>query len=615
MKTIDDILKRIQPENQKELAQILNIKTSSEAKIREAMLNFFTLYRIISSFSREEISIFKVLYSGNDCISFGDIQKMLGLDIAVIEKAVSNISELMLAYVIKNRQMLNKKMDRIHCIQEVSEIFNIKESTEVTEYLNKAAEILISKNETVPEAGLKDEKSLEIVTAIIEKGCIIQSENLIELFPSKDHEKKINEMIEKGYLKIFNIINDKPYVYLGLSESILLQGAASYKKKNLSGSVNVCNNFKAATNILKAYDIISSSGLFLTKQSKFRKIDLKKISETMLEVSFPDGKTPIDEERAFTAMQMLNLLKCLRLDRDIGIISIKNITEKIEDPVLIIKSVLSKIHDGIKPGEEFMGEIPIPQYSGIKSILSILPGVKLIDYDYLKLIFITLCTASHFKKLESDFENFIAGSEELFEQSLNFLTICGICDTVNGKITLSEPGKKINALLQNRKHHKEIEIKKCIYISPDFTLMIPHMDIDPVSLYTIMAFTEILKEDVVIEAAITKISIINARKRGMNIDKFIQTLKKYAKNEIPQNLEFLLDDWTKQTISINISRPILLHTSHGSFIDEILYSSSSKTIMTRISENYAILDKDSIDIVVKFSKKFDAVITIFEEND
>jgi hypothetical protein len=130
-----------------------------------------------------------------------------------------------------------------------------------------------------------------------------------------------------------------------------------------------------------------------------------------------------------------------------------------------------------------------------------------------------------------------------------------------------------------------------------------------------MAFTEILKEDVVIEAAITKISIINARKRGMNIDKFIQTLKKYAKNEIPQNLEFLLDDWTKQTISINISRPILLHTSHGSFIDEILYSSSSKTIMTRISENYAILDKDSIDVVVKFSKKFDAVITIFEEND
>ncbi len=615
MKTIDDILKRIQPEKQKELANILNIKTSSEAKIREAMLNFFTLYRIISSFSRDEISIFKVLYSGNDGISFGEIQKILGLDIDVIEKSVLNISGLMLAYVIKNRQMLSKKMDRIHCIQEVSDIFNITESTEVTDYLNKAAETLISENESVPQEVIKDEKSLEIIQTIVEKGCIIQSESLIELYPSKDNEKKINEMIEKGYLKIFNIINDKPYVYIGLNEKILTRAASFYKKKNLPDTINVSNNFKTATNIIKAYDVISSSGLFLTKQSKFRKIDLKKISETMLEISLADGTLIAEEERAFLAMQMLNLLKCLRLDRDIGIISIKNISEKIEDPVLIIKNVLLKIHDGVKPGEEFKGEFAIPNYAGMKSILHILPGVKTINYDYLKLIFITLCIASHFKQLENDFENFMSATEELFEQSLNFLTICGLCDTINGRITLSEPGKKINALLQNKKHHKEIEIKKCIYISPDFTLMIPYRDIDPVSLYTIMAFTEILKEDVVLEAAITKISIINAKKRGMNIEKFIQTLKKYAKNEIPQNLEFLLDDWTKQTISINISRPILLHTSHGSFIDEILYSSSSKTIMTRISENYAILDKDSIDIVVKFSKKFDAVITIFEESD
>jgi len=615
MKTIDDILTRIGPEKQKELAHILSIKTSSEAKIREAMLNFFTLYRIISSFNRDELSIFKVLYSGNDGISFGEIQKILDLDIDIIEKSVLNISGFMLAYVIKNRQMLSKKMDKIHCIQEVSEIFNITDSTAVTDYLNKAAETLISKNESLPDEVLKDEKSLDIVKSIIEKGCIIQSENLMELFPSKEYEKKINEMIEKGQLVIFNIINDRPYVYIGLNSKVLLQGAATYKKKNIPSTVNVSNNFKAVSNILKAYDVISSSGLFLTKQSKFRKIDLKKISETMLEIYLADGTPLPDEERAFISMQMLNMLKCLRLDRDIGIISIKNISEKIEDPVSITKTIILKIQEGIKAGDEFKGDFLFPDYAGMKGIMSILPGVKSIDYDYLKLIFITLCTASHFKKLENDFENFIIESEEMFERSLDFLTVCGLCETVSGRITLSESGKKITALIQNKKHHKEIEMKKCIYISPDFTLMIPHRDIDPASLYTIMAFTEISKEDVVIEAAITKISIINAKKRGMNIERFIQTLKNYAKNDIPQNLEFLLDDWTNQTISINISRPILLHASHGSFIDEILYSSSSKTIMTRISENYAILDKDSIDTVVKFSKKFDAVISIFEEND
>jgi hypothetical protein len=48
MKTIDDIIKRIQPEKQKELASFLNIKTISEAKIKEALLNIFTINRLIS---------------------------------------------------------------------------------------------------------------------------------------------------------------------------------------------------------------------------------------------------------------------------------------------------------------------------------------------------------------------------------------------------------------------------------------------------------------------------------------------------------------------------------------------------------------------------------------
>jgi len=615
MKTIDDILKRIQPEKHKELVQMLNIKTHSEVKIREALLNFFTLHRIISSFNRDELNIFRILYSGHDGISFGEIQKMLSLEIDVIEKSVLNISNLMLCYIIKNRQMLNKKMDRVHCISEISEVFIISETSDIINYLNKTVDILISKNDSEPEPVVKDEKYMEIIRPITEKGFIINTADLSEIFQLRDAEKRINEMIEKKYLRFFIILSDKPYVYLGLDEKVLVPAAFNYQMKNLQTGLIVCNNFKAATNIIKTYDVISSSGLFLTKQGKFRKIDLKKISESMLEIFTADGSPIPDEGRAFIAMQMLSILKCLRLDRDIGIISIKNIAEKIEDPVLIIKNVLLKINEGIKPADEFTGEIKFPPPAGLKSLFAILSSVKTIDYDYLSLIFITMYLASNFKKLESDPRAIVEQSRSQFEESINFLTICGLTETINGRIVLSDSGKKINAIIQNKKHTKEIEIKKCIYISPDFTLMIPHRDIDPSSLYTIMAFTEILKEDVVIEAAITKHSIINAKKRGMNIEKFITTLKKYAKNEIPQNLEFLLNDWTKQTISVNISRPILLHTSHGSFIDEILYSSSSKSIITRISENYAILDKGSIDNIVKFAKKFDAVITIFEDND
>ncbi len=613
MKTIDDALKRVQPEKQRELSNILNIKTPSESKLKEGILNFFTLQRIISSFNRDEIAIFKTLYSGNDEISFGELHKILGIEIDIIEQAVQNISGYLLLYIIKNRQMLNKKMDRIHCIKEISEIYKISETSEITEYLNKTSDILISKNGHSPDEAVKDLKSAGIISHILESGSIIPLESLTEKFPGRENEKRINDLYDRGILKAFNLINDRPCTYIGLSGNVLPVMPADVKKPE-SGTA-VSNNFKAVTNILKAYDVISSSGLFLTKQGKFRKIDLKKISEAMLEISLPDGNPVAEEERAFLAMQMLNILKCLRLDRDIGVISLKSISEKIEDPVSILRSIIAKIHEEVKPADEFIGENILPQYSGIKLILSILSGVTSIDPEYLKLIFLTSCTASRFKTLEAGHKTFVIDSVKIYRQSLNFISIFGLCETVNGQIVTTEPVKRVISLLQNKKCSREFEPSRCIYISPDFTLMIPHMDIDPVSLYTIMAFTEIHKEDVVIEAAITKNSIINAKKRGMNIERFIQTLGKYAKNDIPQNLEFLLTDWTRQTISINISRPILLHSNHGSFIDEMLYNSPSKTVMTRISENYAIIDKDSIDLVVKFAKKSDAVITIFEENN
>jgi hypothetical protein len=333
----------------------------------------------------------------------------------------------------------------------------------------------------------------------------------------------------------------------------------------------------------------------------------------MIEISLLDGKHISAELMAHISMKMLNLLKCLKIVKDIGIINIKNISERIGDPVSVIRLILLKFQENAKHDNEFQEGFTIPNYSGIRSILSILTNVKSVDYNYLRLIFI-ISSASNFKKLETDFNDFVIQIEEQFELSINIITILGLCETINGKVSLSESGKKINAALNNKKYSKEFEAKKSIYISPDFTLMIPFRDIDPVSLYIIMAFTEIVKEDVVLEAAITKSSIINAKKRGMNIETFISSLQKYAKNDIPQNLEFLLDDWTKQTISINISSPILMHTSHGSFIDEILYSNQMKSLITRISEHYAILDKDSIDIVVKFSKKFDAVVTMFDDD-
>ncbi|HOP29416.1 MAG TPA: helicase-associated domain-containing protein [Spirochaetota bacterium] len=615
MKTLDDIIKRIQPEKQKELASFLNIKSVSDAKIKEALLNIFTLNRLLSSLARNELRILRLLYTNNDGISFGDIQKLLDIGIDEIERSMNSLNSMLLTYVIKNRQMLNKKMDKAFCLKEISDVLNITDIQGIKEYLQNALDSLIEKMELPPPDKGPDEKSLSLMRLISDRGGIITLDSLSGLLTSSEQEKRINELLAKGHLKIFNIITDNHTAYITVNEKLLPYTAGQNKKGNLTSGINVNNSFNIVANLLKTFDSVSSSGLFLTKQNKFRKIDIKKISERMLKLTTVSGEDFDEEEKAHLAMQFLNILGCLKLDKDIGIISLKSIAEKIEDPVLVLKTIFSKVSDGVAPEEIFCGTFRLPDYHYIKILTTILIKLKPADLNYLRLVFIINNATSGVRRTEDSLGSYISAIEDAFTNSLELLILCGVAAIDKGKIHITEPGRKLHALITGKKYSKDEEIKKSIYISPDFTLMVNDRDIDPVSLYRILAFTDIVKEDVVIEAAITKSSIINSRKRGMNIDVFIETLKNHAKNEIPQSLEFLINDWTRQTISVRISRPVMIYSSHSTFIDEILYSNYSKAVLHRISENYAIISLDSIDDIVKFSKKYDIILTIFEDEE
>ncbi|HPS58239.1 MAG TPA: helicase-associated domain-containing protein [Spirochaetota bacterium] len=614
MKTIDEIIKRTQPEKLKELSTLMEARGTSEQKIKESYMNIFSLSRLFSSLGREELAILKLLYSGNDGISFNDINKTLNIDINSIEAATLKLTQSMLGYVIKNRQMLNKKMDKLFCISEVAEVLKISEYQMISDHLHGIDESLAErKHETHPPK--IDEKLKTILKKIAERGGIITADELSGELSSPELEQKANEACRSGQLTAYSIIGEKHTAYIAIEPTLAAYAATINKKGNLAATANVNNGYNLAINLLLAYDVISSSGLFLTKQNKFRKIDLKKISDSLLTMRDIRGETAESEDTAMFILTILNIMNCLKLDRDIGVITLKPVADIIDDPVLMLKHIAAKLADTRKKDDIFTGSIVIPSFHDLKTLINLLGRIKSAELNYLKSAFMTSKLSVTVKKTGDNPAEKMADDTGAFMASLDFLTLCGVSGISDGIITLTEPGKRLHSILHGKKHTKEIEPVPCVYISPDFTLMIPDKDIDPSSLYLIMAYTEIIRQDVVIEAAITKSSIINASKRGMNFEKFIATLRKYAKNEIPQNLEFLLDDWTKQTISINISRPVLLYSSHSTYIDELMYGAASKAVKERISENYVILNREHIDDVVRFSKKFDVKLNIFEDGD
>ena len=172
MKTIDEIIKRIQPEKLREISTIMEARGTSEQKIKESYMNIFALSRLFRSLSRDELAILKLLYSGNDGISFSDINKTLNIDINSIETASSNLTQLMLGYVIKNRQMLNKKMDKLFCISEVSEVLKTAEYQNISDHLRKIDENLAETKREAPPPKL-DDKLKSILKKISERGGVI----------------------------------------------------------------------------------------------------------------------------------------------------------------------------------------------------------------------------------------------------------------------------------------------------------------------------------------------------------------------------------------------------------------------------------------------------------
>ena len=145
------------------------------------------------------------------------------------------------------------------------------------------------------------------------------------------------------------------------------------------------------------------------------------------------------------------------------------------------------------------------------------------------------------------------------------------------------------------------------------TLIIPKKEISSDALYHILTHTEIIKDDVILHTLISRESILSSLKRGMTNNDFFSTLTKYLKIGIPDNLEFLISDWSNQTIRLIISNVTLLNVNQSSFIDKISHSNIKDSIIDRISSNYAIIDKKYLDKIIKMAKKNDAVISLFDK--
>ncbi len=576
------------------------------------LLTYTGLDAALSACSREELMVLRLLVTTGKSFTYRDIEKELNLPILQIEKIADNLSSRLVVYVLKNRQLLNNKLDKMYVYPEVSELFDSINGKELKKKLQSLSSSIVPGQDTV--AGLKfspKSHAFTLLALLAEYGGIITLDELTKSIPEASLEKILVELKEKGILSIYHSMEKRFITFILINRKYISTLLKLHPSSIPAHEGFAHNRYKLLYSLLKTYDLITGYGLFLTQNREFRKIDFSRLSASMPQLVTISGKPLSGTHLASFCLYILYQMKLLNINRENVSVTFKPVEEQLSRPSSFLKLVMDAIKIPTQKDPLLEPRIEIPDEETMTilrdrvirqqghSVSSLFSIYQLEAYSYLMTHDI------------SDIRSLKESLSQEFNRGMNLFILTGIFALDDDRIILSDAG--IDLYRQHRDAENTGETRKTIYINPDFTVMIPTREVSSDIQYHILAHTDMIQDDMIIHARITRQSILKAQQRGMDQDVFLYSLEQYAKNKIPQNLSFQLREWVTRTLRVQIQRAILLHSSDPEFIDEIADGKLKPAIEKRITQHYAIINPEYLDRIIKASHKKDAVISIFED--
>ena len=613
MKLFSEATKKLTQEQLQELSSHFNLKKINPAALKTAMLSPAGIESLLRTLNQDELRVVKTVYEHDDGINYGEIDKELKLGIHNIERITKTLTQKLLIYTIKNRQLLSNKMDKVYGLEEIAPFIKIENVTTIRDNLKSNIDWVLAQNKETRNVFTTSDKMKKLVSSIAVIGGIIPIEDAIKKAGEKNFNTLIPELQSKNNIWLYQIIEPE-YTSYAVLDRQMFQAALDETEKTPGPGIQ--NGYTAILNLFYAFDTISTYGLFLTKQNEFRKIDKRRIMDAMAWLTTCKGEHFSLEKTAELSLFLLNQLQCLTVNKDIITVSLRNIKKDIDNPKKIMYRLVRSLENPADENSIFPSPIDIPDPSILQNIMKILherPATTRAAIHSLSL------AMAYSQSKKRSLKECLKQKDRLcreIENALLLLTIIGFIDFRDGMYCISEAGSEtLQQIYKSPQQARQEKSQKCLYINPDFTILIPTQELPSVSLFHLLSHAEIIKQDVLLHARVSKASIVKAQKRGMNLRHFLDALEKHSKNQIPQNLNFLLNEWSTQTIKINISLSILLKSNHPSFIDELYLGKIKDAIIERVSDRYVIISKKYIDDVIKIAQKKDAVISLFMDTD
>ncbi|HOK08879.1 MAG TPA: helicase-associated domain-containing protein [Candidatus Hydrogenedens sp.] len=148
----------------------------------------------------------------------------------------------------------------------------------------------------------------------------------------------------------------------------------------------------------------------------------------------------------------------------------------------------------------------------------------------------------------------------------------------------------------SEKLKKQYSRKNEIIVQPNFEIIAPTVETDPIKLVWIELFTEKKSSaGPVTIYKLTKESFLRGLQRGADHNYFIQSLIQLARNQhIPDILISTIEDWSHTAKRVKIRPVILIETSDSVVIADLLHRKRLSNIFHHVSENQMLYAKGKL---------------------
>lgn len=612
----------------------------------------YYLKGVLEQLTPIQVKIYSHLVTNRSVMTLGEVSRRVQLQPINVEKELAVLKHLMLVYQRRNRERITSNLDKYYPFEEIKQIvtvdtnhkgekflISIKKEVENTGYDNleaKYRKVFANKNMTKKQLGdaSVDPKNLAKIIKTLSDGETVmvdeafQNGGILEINAARiiideqklEAEKTFRRLHEFNILKDVYFVDDRFVRVLVLPIEMFdyLKANPLFPKtenvKELQHQ-NLSNMLDFVLNVKKMLLFISNKGLTLSQSRKIKQADMKRSEQALLETDqrlFPEKSQVHQIEIIMPFLKIFDLVE-LREDN----IVLKETYEEFlkREPMNLMKDLIEET--AIFAEKRMVGddvflplEIPFYRRNILDRCVQILndTGGLYVKVLVAELIREWVVLSPGFRV--RTFKNLYLENRSAIVSALFYMHLFGLLSVEYPKrfVTISEFGRHYFF----GENLKEDNSPGAVIVNPDASLVAMPDKLTIQGIHLLKSFTELKDFDHIYNFQITKDSLQEGLLLGNKVETFLEFLENVSKNKLPQNLRYLITDWSDDLPIVNIEEGVVLLETSDPKLTELLLGQirGKKIVKKELSDTAMIIARNRVQEVMDVAEKLEMIVKL-----